>query len=109
MAVHWSCRKLAGTPGLGKSTAQRIWSQARVKPHRLERYITSDDPQFEKKALDIIALYLDPPQHAAAVFCVDEKTAIQALDRLDPVPSIQPHSAPDLFSINLRNGTEIDV
>jgi hypothetical protein len=61
MAVHWSCRKLAATPGLGKSTAQRIWSQARVKPHRLERYITSDDPQFEKKALDIIALYLDPP------------------------------------------------
>jgi hypothetical protein len=49
-------------------------------------YMASDDPQFEEKAADIIALYMDPPQHAA-VFCVDEKTAIQALDRLDPVLS----------------------
>jgi len=84
VSTHWSCRKLAATLGLGKSTVHRIWSQARVKPHRLERYMASDDPQFEETAADIIGLYMDPPQHAA-VFCVDEKTAIQALDRLDPV------------------------
>lgn len=60
-----------------------------VKPHRLERYIASDDPDFERKAADIIGLYMNPPQHAA-IFCVDEKTAIQALDRLDPVRPLSP-------------------
>ena len=53
------------------------------------RYMASDDPDFEAKAADIIALYVNPPQHAA-VFCVDEKTAIQALDRLDPVLPLSP-------------------
>ena len=51
--------------------------------------MASDDPEFESKAADIIGLYLSPPQHAA-VFCVDEKTAIQALDRLDPVLPLSP-------------------
>ena len=69
---------------MSKSSVQRILAQARLQPHRLERYMASNDPQFEAKAADIIGLYMDPPQHAA-VFCVDEKTAIQALDRLDPV------------------------
>jgi transposase len=81
-STHWSCRKLANQLGLSKSTVQRILAQAQLKPHRLERYMASKDPDFEAKAADIIALYLHPPQHAA-VFCVDEKTAIQALDRLD--------------------------
>src|SRR5256712_7486050 len=76
-STHWSCRKLAGELGVSKSTVQRILMQARLKPHRLERYLASDDPDFEAKAADIIGLYLEPPQHAA-VFCVDEKTAIQS-------------------------------
>src|SRR6201984_3330474 len=54
--------------------------------------MASDDPDFEAKAADIIDLYLNPPQHAA-VFCVDEKTAIQALDRLDPVLPLSPGRA----------------
>ena len=83
-STHWSCRKLAGQLGISKDTVQRIWRKAGLKPHRLERYMASDDPEFERKAADIIGLYLNPPQHAA-VFCVDEKSAIQALDRLDPV------------------------
>ena len=62
----------------------RVWARHSLKPHRLERDMASDDPDFERKAADIIGLYLNRPQHAA-VFCVDEKTAIQALDRLDPV------------------------
>ena len=65
---------------VSKDTIQRILAQADVRPHRLERYMASDDPDFETKAADVIGLYLAPPQHAA-VFCVDEKTAIQALDR----------------------------
>jgi DNA-binding LacI/PurR family transcriptional regulator len=69
----------------------RVWRRAGLKPHRLERYIASDDPDFERKAADVIGLYVNPPQHAA-VFCVDEKTAIQALDRLDPVLPLSPRA-----------------
>ena len=83
-STHWSVRKLAAEMGMSKSSVHRILAQARLQPHRLERYMASNDPEFEIKAADIIGLYLEPPQHAA-VFCVDEKTAIQALDRLDPV------------------------
>lgn len=88
-STHWSCRKLATRFKVSKDTVQRILSQADVRPHRLERYMASDDPDFETKAADVIGLYLAPPQHAA-VFCVDEKTAIQALDRLDPVLPLSP-------------------
>jgi len=88
-STHWSCRKLATTLGLSKDAVHRVWQEAGLKPHRLERYMASDDPNFETKAADIIGLYLNPPQHAA-VFCVDEKTAIQALDRLDPVLPLSP-------------------
>jgi transposase len=66
--------------------------------------MTSDDPDFEKKAADIIALYLHPPQHAA-VFCVDEKTAIQALDRLDPVLPLSPGRAERHGFEYYRHGT----
>src|ERR1700691_6295884 len=72
-STHWSCRKMAEALGLSKSTVQRVWTQARLKPHRLDRYMASDDPRFEEKAADIIGVYMNPPQHAA-VFCVDEKT-----------------------------------
>src|SRR6266478_2712371 len=82
-STHWSCRKLAAALEVSKDAVHRVWKEAGLKPHRLERYLASDDPEFESKAADILALYLNPPQHAA-VFCIDEKTAIQALDRLDP-------------------------
>jgi len=88
-STHWSCRKMAQHLKISKDTVQRIWHKAGLKPHRLERYMASDDPDFERKAADIIGLYLSPPQHAA-VFCVDEKSAIQALDRLDPVLPMSP-------------------
>jgi transposase len=91
-STHWSCRKLASVVGVSKSTVYRTWKEAGLKPHRLERYMASDDPEFESKAADIIGLYLNPPRHAA-VFCVDEKTAIQALDRLDPVLPLSPGRA----------------
>jgi hypothetical protein len=62
----------------------RIWAKHGLKPQRLDRYMASNDPDFERKTADIIGLYVNPPAHAA-VFCVDEKRAIQALDRKDPV------------------------
>src|SRR3954465_779294 len=91
-STHWSCRKLASCFGVSKDTVQRVLTQADVRPHRLERYMASDDPDFENKAADVIGLYLAPPQHAA-VFCLDEKTAIQALDRVDPVLPLSPGRA----------------
>src|ERR1700733_14703245 len=103
-STHWSCRKLASELGLSKSTVQRILAQAQLKPHRLERYMASNDPDFESKAADIIGLYLHPPQHAA-VFFLDEKTAIQALDRLDPVLPLSPGRAERHGFEYYRHGT----
>jgi transposase len=88
-STHWSTRKLGKALGISHMMVARIWAKHGLKPHRLERYMASDDPDFETKAADVIGLYLNPPAHAA-VFCVDEKTAIQALDRLDPVLPLSP-------------------
>jgi transposase len=88
-STHWSTRRLATALGVSHMMVARVWARHGLKPHRLERYLASDDPDFERKAADIIGLYMNPPQHAA-VFCVDEKTAIQALDRLDPVLPLSP-------------------
>jgi transposase len=103
-STHWSCRKMAEALGVSKSTVQRVWAQMRLKPHRLDRYMASNDPNFEQKAADIIGLYMNPPQHAA-VFCVDEKTAIQALDRLDPVLPLSPGRAERHGFEYYRHGT----
>jgi transposase len=115
-STHWSSRKLARHLGVSHMMVARVWRRAGLKPHRIERYMASDDPDFEFKAADIIGLYVKPPQHAA-VFCVDEKTAIQALDRLDPVLPLSPgrlerhgfeyyrHGTLSLYAaLNTRNG-----
>lgn len=88
-STHWSSRKLGAKLGISHVTVAKIWARAGLKPHRIARYMASDDPDFETKAADIIGLYLNPPKHAA-VFCVDEKSHIQALDRLDPVLPLSP-------------------
>ena len=103
-STHWSCRKLAAALGVSKDAVHRVWKEAGLKPHRLERYLASDDPEFESKAADILGLYLHPPQHAA-VFCIDEKTAIQALDRLDPVLPLSPGRAERHGFEYYRHGT----
>ena len=105
-STHWSSRKLAAELGGGIShmTVARIWAKHGLKPHRLEGYLASNDPDFETKAADVIGLYLNPPQHAA-VFCVDEKTAIQALDRKDPVLPLSPGRAERHGFEYFRHGT----
>ena len=103
-STHWSCRKLAAVLGVSKDAVHRTWKEAGLKPHRLERYMASHDPHFETKAADIIGLYLSPPRHAA-VFCVDGKTAIQALDRLDPVLPLSPGRAERHGFEYFRHGT----
>jgi transposase len=99
-ATHWSTRRLARVLKVSHTMVARVWQRAGIQPHRLERYMRSTDVDFERKAADVIALYLQPPQHAA-VFCLDEKTAIQALDRLDPVLPLSPGRAE-------RHGVEYD-
>jgi transposase len=103
-STHWSTRKLAGKLGINHMLVARTWMRAGIQPHRLERYMASNDPDFETKAAEIIGLYLRPPQHAA-VFCVDEKTAIQALDRLDPVLPLSPGRAERHGFEYYRHGT----
>jgi len=103
-STHWSSRKLAKALGVNHMMVARVWKRAGLRPHRLERYMASDDPDFEQKAADVIGLYLNPQQHAA-VFCVDEKTAIQALDRLDPVLPLSPGRAERHGFEYYRHGT----
>src|SRR5215475_514023 len=103
-STHWSTRKLADHVGTSHMMVARVLRTAHLKPHRLRTYMMSDDPDFETKAADIIGLYMNPPQHAA-VFCVDEKTAIQALDRLDPVLPLSPGRAERHGFEYYRHGT----
>jgi transposase len=102
--THWTTRRMATLMGVSYATVHRVWQRAGLKPHQLERYVTSDDPDFETKAADVIGLYLTPPANAV-VFSVDEKTAIQALDRLDPVLPLSPGRAERHGFEYKRNGT----
>jgi len=103
-STQWSTRKLAEQLGISHMMVARVWRKHALRPQRLGRYMASDDPDFEKKAADIIGLYLDPPAHAA-VFCVDEKSHIQALDRLDPVLPLSPGRAERHGFEYYRHGT----
>ena len=103
-STHWSTRKLARYLGVHHMMVARTWQKAGLKPHRVDRYLASKDADFEKKAADIIGLYVKPPQHAA-IFCVDEKTAIQALDRKDPVLPMSPGRAERHGFEYYRHGT----
>ena len=103
-STHWSTRKLAKALHITHTMVATVWQRARLKPHRLDRYTRSTDPDFEPKAADVIGLYLEPPQHAA-IFSLDEKTAIQALDRLDPVLPLSPGRAERHGFEYYRHGT----
>ena len=103
-STQWSSHRLAKKLGTTHMTVLRVWKRYGLQPHRLRHHMVSDDPNFEAKAADIIGLYLHPPAHAA-VFCVDEKTAIQALDRLDPVLPLSPGRAESHGFEYFRHGT----
>jgi transposase len=82
--THWSTRELAKTTGLSRMTISRIWNAFGLQPHRTETFKLSPDPLLIEKVRDIVGLYMNPPEHAL-VFCVDEKSQIQALDRTQPL------------------------
>jgi transposase len=81
--THWSCRLMAKSQGVSKSTVSNIWRSHNLKPHRVKTFKLSRDPKFLEKLTDVVGLYLNPPQQAI-VLCVDEKSQIQALDRTQP-------------------------
>src|SRR5919204_1338677 len=88
-ATHWSTRSMARATGMSQSAVSRIWRAFGLKPHLVETWKLSSDPQFVDKVRDIVGLYLNPPE-AAVVLCVDEKSGVQALDRTAPILPIMP-------------------
>src|SRR5881227_2162562 len=88
-ATHWSTRSMATATGMSQSAISRIWRAFALKPHQVETFKLSPDPQFIDKVRDIVGLYLNPPE-AAVVLCVDEKSQIQALDRSAPALPLMP-------------------
>jgi transposase len=87
--THWSTRELAKATGLSRMTISRIWRAFGLQPHRSESFKLSPDPLLIEKVRDIVGLYLNPPDRAM-VFCVDEKSQIQALDRTQPMLPLRP-------------------
>ena len=88
-ATNWSVRLMAKAAGVTTWQVRQIWESAELKPHRLKTFKISNDPQFADKVVDVVGLYLNPPDHAM-VLCVDEKTQIQALDRTQPLLPLKP-------------------
>jgi len=103
-ATHWSRAKMAQRSGLSKSTVGRIWRAFELKPHREDGFKLSNDPQFVEKVYDIVGLYLDPPE-AAVVYCVDEKSQVQALARSQPAFPMMPGMPEKRTHDYVRHGT----
>jgi transposase len=103
-ATHWSVREMARASGLSRSTVARIWRAFGLKPHLVEHWKLSNDPQFIDKVRDVVGLYLNPPE-AAVVLCVDEKSQIQALNRTAPILPLLPGTPQRQSHDYTRHGT----
>ena len=88
-ATHWSVRLMAKAAGITTWQVRQIWGASNLKPHRLKSFKISNDPEFAEKVVDVVGLYLNPPDNAM-VLSVDEKTQIQALDRTQPMLQLRP-------------------
>ena len=102
--THWSVRTLAKATGVGRDTVHQILLQANLKPHQVGTFSRSPDPDFAAKVVDVVGLYLHPPEHAVVV-CVDEKTQVQALDRTQPMLPMRPGQIERRTHDYKRNGT----
>jgi transposase len=102
--THWSCRSMAKISGVSKASVQRIWDAHGLKPHLVKTFKLSNDPHFIEKLEDVIGLYMNPPEHAL-VFCIDEKSQIQALDRTQPGLPMKKGRQGTLTHDYKRNGT----
>ncbi len=102
--THWSCRTMAAQVGVSPATVQRVWAARGLKPHLVKTFKLSNDPRFEEKLIDVVGLYLAPPDNAI-VLCLDEKSSVQALDRTQPsLPMIKGRAA-TMTNDYKRNGT----
>src|SRR6184192_2080081 len=102
--THWSTRGLAKATGLSRMTISRIWRAFGLQPHRTDTFKLSPDPLLIEKVRDIVGLYMNPPDHAL-VFCVDEKSQIQALDRTQPLLPMRPGQPERRTHDYVRHGT----
>jgi transposase len=102
--THWSTRSMARSSGVSQSTVSRIWRTFGLKPHVIQTWKLSTDPQFIEKVRDVVGLYMAPPEHAL-VLCVDEKSQIQALDRTAPILPMLPTTPARMTHDYVRNGT----
>ena len=103
-ATHWSTRTMAAAVGVSRSTVGRVWRDNGLKPHRTKTFQVSNDPHFAEKLVDVVGLYLNPPEHALVLSC-DEKTQIQALDRTQKSLPMFPGRLQTLTHDTKRNGT----
>ena len=102
--THWSTRSMARAQGVSSATVQRIWSARGIKPHLFETFKLSNDKHFEEKLVDVVGLYLNPPDKAV-VLCMDEKSQIQALDRTQASLPMKKGRAGTMTHDYKRNGT----
>jgi transposase len=102
--THWSCRTMAAKVGVSSATVQRVWAARGLKPHLVKTFKLSNDPRFDEKLIDVVGLYLDPPEKAI-VLCVDEKSSVQALDRTQPSLPMTKGRAQTMTHDYKRNGT----
>jgi len=103
-ATQWSTRSLAKVMGINHSFVNRVWREVGLKPHLTDQFKVSNDPAFEEKLHDVVGLYLAPPENAV-VFCVDEKSSIQALDRTQPGLPMKPGRCGTMTHDYKRHGT----
>ena len=103
-ATHWSTRSMAKAVGVSKATVQRVWAAHGLKPHLTRNFKLSNDPRFVEKLVDVVGLYLNPPERALVISC-DEKTSIQALDRAQKGLPIHPGRCGTMTHDYKRNGT----
>jgi len=102
--THWSCRTMAEQVGVSPATVQRVWAARGLKPHLVHAFKLSNDPRFEEKLVDVVGLYLAPPDKSI-VLCLDEKSSVQALDRTQPSLPIKKGRAATMTHDYKRNGT----
>jgi transposase len=102
--THWSTRSMARSAGMSQSAVSRIWRAFGLKPHIIQTWKLSTDPQFIDKVRDVVGLYMAPPENAL-VLCVDEKSQIQALDRTAPCLPLLPTTPARMTHDYVRNGT----
>ena len=103
-ATHWSVRSMAKAQGISRMAVQRLWAAHELKPHLVRTFKLSNDPKFVEKLVDVVGLYMNPPDRAL-VLCADEKSQIQALDRTQPSLPLFPGRGGTLTHDYKRNGT----